>query len=103
MDNKSAKNVVKFLRLRYTRGNSMCSLIELSSLLEHHFFKNNRWFHWGQMLRIDTFSESKLRPVFWECWAKREFLSKHAADLECSLVLVCKARGVHVADVHTAA
>ena len=38
------------MRLRYTSGNSTCSLIEFSSLLEYRASKNNRWFHWGQML-----------------------------------------------------
>ena len=96
----SKKRSKKFLRSRYTSGNSTCSLIDFCSLLEYHASKNNLLFHWEQTWRTVSFLKSKLWPLFWECLASWGLLWKDAAALECSLILAGFQSAWRLADVH---
>ena len=78
----------QFLRLRYTRRNSTCSLIEFKTTagsIGDRFEELTRLTF--QNRSCDQFLIGNVGPV-------ESFLSKHAAALKCSLVLVFKARDV---------
>ena len=82
------------MRLRYTGGNSTCSLIEFSSLLEYYASKKTAGSTGDRCEELTRFQSQSCGQFFWECWASWEPLSKHAAALKCSWILVFKARDV---------
>lgn len=81
------------MRLRYTRGNSTCSLIEFSSLLEYYASKKTAGSTGDRCEELTRFQTQSYGQFFGNV-GPVESLSKHAAALKCSWILVFKARDV---------